>query len=174
MHLLYTDETNFEERDGDFFVYAGVAIDGSKALALSKEIGAVRSKAKVDKSFKLKFNPGPKHLSHQEFIALKQEIISACVEHGCHLLASVILHNIATSAADARLKGINTICFHFDCLLIRKKDAGLVLVDRFSDSKIDAHLVEKMAIGLTGMPYSSEMKLSNLVGVHYAGPRTIS
>ena len=75
---------------------------------------------------------------------------------------------VTKSPAVARLNGINTICFHFDCLLFRKSDAGLVLVDRFSDSKIDAHLVEKMAVGLTGMPYSSELKLSNLVGVHYA------
>ena len=108
MYLCYTDETNLEERDGDFFVYAGVAIDGSNALALSKEIEALRSKARVDKSFKLKFNPKPDHLSHQDFISLKQEIIAACVSHDCHLLVSVILHNIAKSRiapARAALRG---------------------------------------------------------------------
>lgn len=168
MHLLYTDETNLEERKGDFFVYAGLVVDGARAKTLAHDVESVRLAAKVDRSFKLKFNPGPENLSHQEFLALKQSIIDLSVAHSCHLLAYVVLHDVATDPNTARLNGINTICAHFDWLLNRKKDAGLVLIDRFSDPNVDAHVVEKMAVGLKGMPFSSEMKLDNIVGVHYS------
>ena len=43
-----------------------------------------------------------------------------------------------------------------------------MLVDRFSDKQIDAHLREKFAIGLTGMPYAKTMRLGNILGFHYS------
>ena len=45
-----------------------------------------------------------------------------------------------------------------------------MLIDRFNDggNAIEAHLREKFTIGLTGMPYSSEMRLPNIVGFHYS------
>ena len=168
MHLLYCDETNLEERKGDFFVYAGLVIDGAKSRELSHAIDRIRAAAGVAVDYKLKFNPGPANLSHQEFIDLKKNVIAAAIDAKIGLLVSVILHDIATSPDVARRNAINTLCFHFDCLIGRIPGPGLVLIDRFTDRQIDAHLAEKFCVGVTGLPHSAQLRLSNVIGFHYA------
>lgn len=79
MFLLYCDETNLEERSGDFFVYAGLAINSSTAKALSKRIDELRIKWKAPRDFKLKFNPAPNSLTHAEFNQLKQQLIEEAI-----------------------------------------------------------------------------------------------
>jgi hypothetical protein len=168
VYLLYCDESNLESKDNDFFVYGGFTIQAEAALSLSKAIETIRLDAGVPKDFVLKFNPGPKHLNHQQFSALKQAVIEEARGHGCLFLTSLILHNVATSPDEARRNAINTICYHFDCYLNRPKSHGLVLIDRFDDRQIDGHLREKFSVGLTGMPYSKEMRLGRIVGYHYS------
>lgn len=168
MYLLYCDESNLEKKDNDFFVYGGLVVEAEAARSLSFAVDAIRKSAKIPKEFVLKFNPGPGHLSHQDFIALKQAVIEAAIEHGCLFLASLILHNVATSPDDARRNEINRICYHYDCYLNRPDSHGLVLIDRFEDKKIDGHLREKFSIGITGLPYSKEHRLDRIVGFHYA------
>lgn len=168
MHLLYCDESNLERRFGDFLIYGGMVIDSNNAHALSNEIDDIRAEADVDRDFRLKFNPGPPNLSHQEFLELKQAVIEAAIRHGAKLLIYLILHNIARDADEARRFGINTICYHFYCLLLRLKGPGLVLIDRFNDqgNQIDAHLAEKFAVGVVGLPQYPERRLSNIIGFH--------
>jgi hypothetical protein len=125
MELLYCDESNLEERPGDFLIYGGLVIDADRALDLSQDIDRIRNNARIDRLFPLKFNPGPENLSHPEFIAVKQALIEAAVERGARLLTYVVLHDIATDTDEARRNGINTICFHFDCLLARLRDSVL-------------------------------------------------
>lgn len=168
MHLLYCDESNLESKNNEFFVYGGVVIEAAAALSLSKAVEKIRHDSGVPKDFVLKFNPGPEHLNHQQFSVLKQSVIEAAIDHGCLFLTSLTLHNVANSPDDARRKAINTICYHFDCYLNRPKSHGLVLVDRFDDKQIDGHLREKFSIGLTGMPYSQEMRLDRIIGYHYS------
>jgi hypothetical protein len=172
MYLLYCDESNVEEREGDFLLYAGVSIPPSTAKQLSDEIELIRKRASVPDDFRLKFNPGPPHLSHQEFIALKKAILESAVANGVRLFAYVILHDVAKGKGMdvARRNGINTVCFHFDCYLNRVKDQGIVLLDRFQDrgNRIDDHTREKFSIGLVGLPYSPTKRLSNILGVHYS------
>jgi hypothetical protein len=50
MRLLYCDETNMQEKSGDFFVYAGLVIDSARALGLSKKIEKIRTDAKIDRA----------------------------------------------------------------------------------------------------------------------------
>lgn len=159
-----------EERAGDFLIYGGLAIDGARALDLSQAIDMIRAGARVSPDFKLKFNPGPERLSHEEFIGLKQAVIEAAVEHGVKLLVYVILHDIATNRDEARRYGINTVCAHFDWLLNRRGGPGLVLLDRFNDegNRIAAHLSEKFSVGLRGLPYKNKMRLEHIVGLHYS------
>ena len=168
MFLLYCDETNLEERSGDFFVYAGIAINGSTAKSLSQKIDEIRNRWKVPRNFKLKFNPGPEALSNADFIKLKQELIEAAIAHDVKLLVYVILHDISKDPEEARRNGINTICYHFDCMLNVYLRPGVVLIDRFSDSQIDQHLVEKFSTGVTGLPFSKELRLTNVIGFHYS------
>ena len=172
MYLLYCDETNMEEKSGDFLVYAGISIPPETAQQLSVDIEQARAQRKVPADFHLKFNPGPKNLDHGEFIGLKEEILRKAAEHGVRLFAYVVLHDIAKNKGtdEARRNGINTVLYHFDCYLNRKKDQGIVLLDRFNDkgNKIDTHTREKFSIGLVGLPYSKEKRLGNILGVHYS------
>ena len=171
MHLLYCDETNLEERAGDFLLYGGLMVEGASAGELSAAIDGIRARHGVPRNYLLKFNPGPSKFSHQRFIALKQDVLAAAREHGAKLLVYAVLHDIARSPDEARRNGISTVCFHFHCALNWIKGApGLVLIDRFNDqgNLIDQHLRDKFTIGLTGMPYSAEMRLPNIVGFHYS------
>lgn len=168
MELLYCDETNFEKRPGDFFVYGGLVVPAGKALELSARIEGIRQAMGVPREYVLKFNPGPAGFTHSQFIELKRAVVQAAVESGCLLLVNLLLHDIATASDDARRYGINTLCYHFDCYLNRSKGAGLVLIDRFDDRAVDGQLREKLAVGLTGrLPHSAEMKLNYIVGYHY-------
>ncbi len=50
------------------------------------------------------------------------------------------------------------------------KDVGVVLIDRFNDegNKIEGHLKEKMSTGVN-FPYKADpVRLSNIIGFHYA------
>jgi hypothetical protein len=170
MHLLYCDESNIEKRRGDFLIYGGLLIEEQKTLDLTRAIDRLRTDRAVPRDYPLKFNPGPRNLSHPQFAALKQEVLELATEHGAKLLVYVILHDIATSPDVARRNGINTVLCHFQGVLARGGGPGLALIDRFNDAgnKIEAHLRAKFTTGLTGMPYSPEIRLSNIVGMHYS------
>lgn len=170
MHLLYCDETNLEEREGDFLIYGGLLINGANVKEFSAAIDELRTRRGVPRDYRLKFNPGPEGFSHEQFIALKQEVLEVAARFEARLIVYTILHDIATNPDDARRNGINSVCYHFDCILNRLCGAGLVLIDRFNDegNAIDAHLRDKFTIGITGLPYSPETRLSNISGFHYS------
>lgn len=170
MHLFYCDESNLDKRSGDFLVYGGIAIPPEAASDLSASIEKIRKEGGISRDFQLKFNPRPAGMDHATFRDIKQAILETSVEHGTHLLAYAILHDIASSPDEARRFGINTVCYHFDCLLHRIGGHGVVLIDRFNDegNKIDAHLVEKFTVGLTGMPHSREYRMERVLGFHYS------
>ena len=46
----------------------------------------------------------------------------------------------------------------------------MVLIDRFNDENnaIDAHLRDKFTNGITGLPYTAQMRLANIIGFHYS------
>ncbi len=169
MRLLYCDESNLDKKDFDFFVYGGLAINALTAMTLSSAIEKIRVDAGVPRDFILKFNPGPSGFTHEQFIQVKQAVIKAAVTHGCVFLASMILHNIATSPDDARRNEINRLCLHYQYCLNIADDFGLVLIDQFDDKKIDSHLREKFLIGATKLPYPPhEVRFTRILGFHYA------
>jgi len=77
MYLLYCDETNLEEKAGDFFAYGGISVPGDTALGLTSAMDDIRKKLGVAKDYRLKFNPGPGNLTHEQFIHLKQQVMQA-------------------------------------------------------------------------------------------------
>ncbi len=168
MHLFYSDESNLDPNTTEFFVYGGIAIASDKASNLSTALDLARTTARVAADFPLKFNPGPPSLSHEEFAALKQTFLGEATKAGCILVVSLVSHRIARSADEARRFEINRVLYHFDCILHRRNDFGLVLVDRFDDKQIDAQLRERFAIGVHGLPYTDPYKLERILGYHYA------
>lgn len=170
MHLFYCDETNLEERSGDFLIYGGIVVEAEAALKLSKAVDDLRTRHKVPEDYRFKFNPGPKGFSHEQFISLKQELIEITAAHGAKLVVYLILHDIASSPDVARRNGINTVCYHFQCILERTGGPGLVLLDRFNDegNAIEAHLRDKFSTGITGLPYTPKLRLESILGFHYS------
>ena len=110
MHLLYCDETNLEERAGDFLIYGGLIFDGATAKEFSIAIDELRERHGVPRDYQLKFNPGPEGFSHPQFVALKQELLQLAAHFGARLVVYVILHDIAVDPDTARRNGINTVC----------------------------------------------------------------
>lgn len=168
VHLLYCDETNLDQSQGDFLVYGGLIVSAERALALSLAVDEIRRRAGIDPDFELKFNPRPDNLSHMEFSALKQAVIETAIAHDSCLLIYLVLHDLATNADEARRFGINTICLHFNRLMERISGPGLVLIDRFNDedNQIDAHMRQKFAVGIE-FPNGRSTRLGNVVGFHY-------
>lgn len=168
MRLMYCDESNLEERTGDFLVYGGAIINAEQALVLSSQIETLRTNSGVRRGERLKFLPAPTGLDHHQHLTLKQEIINAAITAGVRLVICLTLHDLATSPDDARRNGINTICYHYDCMLRQQNESGLVLIDRFTDNQIDAHLIEKFSVGITGLPHTPRYQLERILGYHYS------
>ena len=170
MDLLYCDESNLENRAGEFLLYGGIRIPGDQAAALSTRIEALRAEAGLAPDTRLKFNPAPEGLSHEQFRSLKQNIIEAAIAHECELLTYVVLHNLAGNPDAARRFGINTVCYHYHCVLNRADREGIVLIDRFNDegNQIDAHLTEKMSRGVQLPHRPGATRLTRIVGFHYS------
>lgn len=169
MRLLYCDESNLEERPGDFLIYAGVIIPAENALALSRAIGRLRTQANIAPDARVKFAPPAAPLNHEEYKGFKASIIQAANEHGAKIIAYVVLHDIAENPDQARLYGINTLCWHFHCILNRTNEHGMILIDRFNDNgnRIDGHLREKMSNGID-IIHRGNVTLDNIIGYHYS------
>ena len=170
MKLLYCDESNMEERAGDFLVYGGVIVPGDKAKSLSEAIRLIRQNAGIAATERVKFLPPVPPCDHKAYIKVKQAIIEAAIDHEATLIAYLVLHDLAKSPDEARLFGINTVCTHFNWILNRIGGPGLALIDRVNNpgNEVDDHLREKFAVGVKGMPYSKQMRLENIVGFHYS------
>ena len=168
MYLLYSDESNLEPQDSTFFIYGGIAINTEKAKDLSDDLQRIRNESGISPDFILKFKPKPNNLEHSTFNDCKKRIIQKAVERECLLFISLINHNIANTPEEARRNEINRVSFHFNSFLNRRRSSGLMLIDRFDDSQIDAQLREKFSIGLHGLPYSDPFKLDRILGYHYS------
>lgn len=170
MHLLYCDESNMENRNGEFLLYGGVIIPPDNARPLAEEIALIRKRARIPVTERVKFAPTPPGISHADYIAVKQGIINAAIKHEAIFIAYAVLHDLANDPEKARMFGINTLCTHFNWILNRLGGPGLVLIDRVNNpgSPVDELLREKAAIGVTGLPYTASMPLENIVGFHYA------
>jgi hypothetical protein len=77
---MYCDESNLDEKSGDFLLYGGLVINSAAMPDLSSEIANLRVKFKVPRQHKLKFNPCPADISHDEFSKLKAAVIQAAIK----------------------------------------------------------------------------------------------
>ena len=170
MQLLYTDESNMDPAGAEFFVYAGVAIPGNRAGELSAKIDQLRRVFHYGPTDPLKFNTvqRPPHITPDQHREIKREVTLAAGACEAKLLASFVLHGVATTPEQARRFEINRVCYHFDCILRRADDYGLVLVDTFGDKTLNDLLAEKFLVGLKGLPHSRIYRLDRILGFHLA------
>ena len=140
--MLYCDESNLDRKGKRLLVWRNSHRCRSPDL-----LERIRTAAGIASDFTLKFNPCPPGMQHQQFAEVKKAIIETAVAHQCVFLASLTLHDIATTPDDARRNEINRICLHFHYHLGQLRDCGLVLIDQFDDSRINEHLRQKFHTG---------------------------
>jgi hypothetical protein len=171
MYLLYGDESNYTSSDGDYQIYAGVAIPAGQAEWLSSRISSLRTNAGVRSDEQLKFAPRPDALTHGQFKELRSDIVQAASGAGVALLVVITPHEINPSRPDQiRLCAINTVTLHFDTMLVNTKhDCGVMILDRFDDKQVDTLTRQNVSVGLSGpLPYSRVLSLKKVLGIHYA------
>jgi hypothetical protein len=168
MHLLYCDESNYDKRNGDFLVYAGVGVMSEQVAALSKAMDRLRDEFGLRAHVRLKFNERAEGMPQDEFVVLKKKIFEQMAKHDVGLFAYVILHDIARHPDEARRNGINTVAYNFDSYLDRVREAGMVFIDRFldKDKAFVHHLDEKFSKGCK-FENGETKRLTNIVGFHY-------
>jgi hypothetical protein len=167
---MYCDESNLDERAGEFLVYGGLIFDDQEAINFHNFCDELRTKYGIPREFDLKFQPKPHGLDHQQYLNFKRELIHGLSEFDVGLSIYLVLHDIAQDPDRARRNGINTLAQNFNYVLKGTKAHGLMLIDRFNDkgNQIKAHLKRKFSVGLEGMPYADEIKLERILGYHYS------
>jgi hypothetical protein len=172
VHLLYTDEVNMKPEESEFFIYAGVSIPCDHAAALHDDVEELRGRNGYQPEDPLKFNTAERraHVNRQQHLTAKRELMAAAANRGVKLFASFLLHNIVQGGDvdEARYNEINRVCYHFDDYMQRVNDYGLVLVDTFSEKRLNRVLCETFSIGLTNMPFSNALRLRRILGCHQA------
>jgi hypothetical protein len=170
MYLLYTDETNTDPKQSDFFVYGGVAVKTEEAADICNHIAAIRTKYRYGPGDLLKFNTKqrPTHVTPDAHRAVKQELMQMAAKYDVKLFSSMVLFDIAGNCEKGRRFGINSVCAHFHRFLERRLDFGLMLIDTFKEAELREIIKEKWAVGLKDMPYSKTMGLTRILGYHVA------
>lgn len=168
MKFLYCDESNLDQKSGDFLIYGGLSIYGDKFLDLSDRIWKLRKKYNIDDSSETKYLPAPGEISG-DYRDFKKDCIEIAIDAQCKFYTYQTLHDLARDTDLARRNGINELCLNFSYTLKSEASTGMILVDRFNDkgNKIDAHLANKFSNGLEGLPFSPRLRLERVVGLHY-------
>lgn len=169
MYLLYTDETNIDPANADFFAYGGVIIPSDTAHTLSTSLDQIRRSFGYGANDELKFNTRdrPAHITPELHREVKRAVMAAAAGNNVVFLSSLILHKLATSMEQARRNEINRVCLNFNYELSARQDYGVVMLDSFTEPDLPVFLREKFNRGCVGMPYGT-MRLDRILGFHLA------
>lgn len=172
-YLLYTDETNFSEREGvDFLFYGGVMIEIEKAPKISLDISEIKKKYGYTSDHELKFNSSsrkPEKLSSQDFAICKSEIINIAAKHEVKILISVINRSLMTDEIMARELEINRVARNFNVYLRHKSSYGMMQLDSFEERDIRRIIRNKFTKGLEYRKDDGSIQyeeLSRIIGFH--------
>lgn len=166
MYLLMTDETNLSAgKHAEFFIYGGLIVDIDRLTGIHRAIEDIRVEHEFAPADALKFdtNSRPPAITPDQHRAAKNAVIEACQEAGTQFLVYMILHDIARKQSqDVRVSyGVNTVLASYHKFLRRKRDVGMVLVDRLPFGKGYAFLREKFTEGSRFPDGSDSMRLSD-------------
>jgi len=143
VHWFVVDETNKNPVSGQFFIIGGLVFNEEQIEKVHSAIELIRVRRGYHPGDKLKFQSSarPAHVTIENALAAKQEVISALREHGVRMLTYVLLHDVGCNQSEqARMEmGLNTIAWAYYRLLAMEKAWGCMMIDR--DDKQHAHLV---------------------------------
>lgn len=134
MYLLFTDETNREDNDSEFFLMGGVAIPFQNSHTLNSRIQEIRRRHgyTVQDSLKYARSSKPTHVSNEQFNAAKSEVLDLCGEFGVKVFLYVCHHLIAEnkSPIEKFQWGSNGLLWNVNNFLKEIGSSAWVLQDR--------------------------------------------
>jgi len=178
MYLFYTDETNLNPDNSDFFIYSGILIPDDNAYHLSRRVDALRLQYGYGPDAKLKFNThdNPRRrfnnneiITPDDFRRLKQSVIKLARMNDVKIITSMISHKIAVNPDKARTYEINRCVMHFNRIIRNEEDCGLVFIDTFTNREGEPSLREICEEKfMEGILYEdgSHNRLERIVGFH--------
>jgi hypothetical protein len=143
VHWFIVDETNKNPVSGQFFIIGGLVFREDQIEKVHSAIELTRIRRGYRPGDKLKFQSSarPAHVTIENALAAKQEVIATLRAHGVRMLTYVLLHDVgAKQSEQARMEmGLNTIAWAYYRLLAMENAWGCMMIDR--DDKQHAHLV---------------------------------
>ena len=157
MYWFVVDETNKNSVSGQFFIIGGLVFSEDQIEQIHEAIGMIRNRRGYRPGDKLKFQSSarPSHVSIENALAAKQEVISALRDIGVRMITYVLLHDVGASKReqDRMEMGLNTLTWAYYRLLGMEKAWGCVMIDR--DDKQHSHLVALFQEGVGGASKTS-------------------
>ena len=155
MYYLFADETNTTpkyDRGVKFFIYGGLIVPADQLSSIDSEIRKLRNDKGYLPTDSLKFDSHsrPSSVSAEDFGKIKNQIVELAINKGCVALLYVAHHEIAKGPGLATtIKwGADHIISKFHNFLNTKRDAGIMILDRLSDTAEYSMLTEKFTTGL--------------------------
>jgi hypothetical protein len=154
MYLFVGDETNREaSRDAIFFVYGGIFLPIQELPALTKKIHEIRCEAGYTAKDELKADSHsrPSQVTNGRFIAAKEQVIDACIEHKCRFIVNITPHELIKNQNAEKYvpMAANMVVGGFNLFLRQETtEHGICVIDRFEDRSMFAYLKEKSQYGL--------------------------
>lgn len=166
MQLMLTDETNQQPgRNARFFILGGLIIPFERLDTLHTTIHNIRETAQYRDQDELKFdtNTRPEHVSIEQFIEAKRQVIQATREARCQFIAHVIHHDIiGNQDLDQQVQwATDYVIGRFNYYLSQINDIGICAVDNLPVRAQFRYLREKFSTGLT-MPDGSHVHLDRI------------
>ena len=154
MYLMFTDETNTEEKgDIQFFIYGGLFFDMAAFPKLDRGIEKIRKLHGYRAGDALKFDTRarPAHITAVQATQAKKDVVQLCLKEKCQFVAFIIHHRILQkqNAPDRFLWAADHVIGRFNDFLTNEvADEGFVLVDNLSNDRQWRYLAEKFTVGL--------------------------
>jgi len=143
MHWFVVDETNKNSVSGQFFIIGGLVFREDQIEKIHSAIEIIRLQRGYRRGDKLKFQSSarPEHVTIENALAAKQEVISALRTIGVRMITYVLLHDVGAGKSEqARMEmGLNTLTWAYYRLLATENAWGCMMIDR--DDKQHGHLV---------------------------------
>lgn len=152
MHWFVVDETNKNSVSGQFFIIGGLVFSEDQIEKVHAAIELIRFRRGYRRGDKLKFQTSarPAHVTIEDALAAKQEVISVLRDTGVRMITYVLLHDVGASQSEqVRMEmGLNTIAWAYYRLLGMENAWGCMMIDR--DDKQHSHLVTLFQEGVGG------------------------
>jgi hypothetical protein len=160
MHLLFVDETNRDSKRRDvFFIVGGLVFTSAQADAVHDLVRGIRQRYGYAPLMRFKFdtNRRPAHLSREEVLSAKNEVLTGLEALGVRMLVTHILKEVgeAQDYVTQMSWSLNTLARSYRRLLAEDGARGALLIDR--DDKQIPHLEHLLHEGLQMTDGSNEM-----------------